>query len=102
MRSFNVQVSSEAEKDLIDIVLYLNGFAESVGAKYYDLIQRKILSLGSMPLRHPLVRDERLADKGVRWVFAKNYVIFYVVDKVKNIVDIKRVLHSLQEYDALL
>jgi len=102
MQNFNVIILKQAKQDLVDIVQYLNGFSDNIGAKYYDLITEKILSLEIMPERHSLVRNERLRKLGFRWAYVKNYVIFFTVDTKKSEVMIKRVLYSRREYDALL
>ena len=64
MQSFDVKTMPDAKSDLADIVIYLTSFSESIATKYYGLIGRKILSLKTMPLRYPLVRDERLEKRG--------------------------------------
>ena len=102
MRIFDVTITEEAEADLISIVKYLNNFSPSIGERYYTLIGKKIKSLRRMPQRCSLVHSKRLRYEGVRWIYAKNYVVFFVIDEKKNIVDVKRILHALQEYDVLL
>jgi len=102
MQNFRVIILKRAKQDLIDIVRYLNGFSDNIGAKYYDLICEKILSLETMPERHSLVRNERLRKLGFRWAYVKNYVIFFTVNTEKLEVTVKRILYSRREYDALL
>jgi len=102
MQIFNVTISSDAQNDLASIIEYLNKFSPAIGAKYYDLISNKILSLQKMPLRLPVVRDERLTKEQVRWIFAKNYVIFFVADRKTSVVDVKRILYSSMAFDVLL
>jgi len=102
MQIFEVRISPEYREDLIGIVEYLNKFSPIIGAKYYALIQEKVSSLKTMPFRCPLVRDEILAEKGFRWIFAKNYVIFFTVDERESIVYIERILYSRVAFDVLL
>ena len=102
MRIFDVKLSLEYEDSLIGIIEYLNGFSPLIGAKYYEMIQEKVFSLAIMPLRCPLVRDDRLAEKGVRKISAKNYDIFFIVDENSGIVYVERILYSSMAFDILL
>jgi len=102
MRIFNVIMLPKAESDLLGIIEYLNKFSPAIGGKYYDLIQSKVRSLAKMPLRQPIVRDERLSRAQVRWTIAKNYTIFFTVDVKNHTVYIERILYSRMAYDVLL
>jgi plasmid stabilization system protein ParE len=102
VQEYNVVFSESAENDLDDIVEYLGNFSPSIARRYFDDIMVKSLSLSLMPHRCALVRDERLRSKGYRWVSVRNYTIFFVIDEVNNIVDIRAIMYSRREYTALL
>ena len=102
MKLFNIKVSPSAKSDLKDITEYLSEFDHRIATKYRNIIGDAIASLHTMPLRCPLVRDELLAEKGFRWIFAKNYVVFFTVDEENGIVYIERILYSRMAYDVLL
>ena len=102
MKKYNIIFSPDADNDLADIVLYLGGFSPNIALKYYDEITAKAYTLETMPFRCSLVRDESLAEKGVRRISAKNYDIYFTVDEGENTVYIERILYSSMAFDVLL
>jgi toxin ParE1/3/4 len=101
-KEYSVIVSDEAMTDLDDIVDYLSHFSDSVALKYHDLIEKSVADLSFMPARCPFVRDDRLREKGYRWFFVQNYTIFFVIDDINTIVDVRAILYARREYTALL
>ena len=102
MQEYNVIFSETAERDLDDIVAYLGNFSRDIARRYFDEIMVKSLSLAFMPHRCPFVRDNSLREKGYRWLFVRNYTIFFVIDEINSIVDIRAIIYSSREYTALL
>jgi plasmid stabilization system protein ParE len=97
-----VVFSETAESDLDDIVIYLSGFSPDIALDYYDEIVSKSNSLSCMPTRCSFVRDALLREKGYRWLFIRNYVVFFVVEHDERVVDIRRILYARRDYTALL
>ena len=95
-------LSETAENDLDEVVEYLSNFSPNIARRYYDEIMVKALSLAFMPQRCPFVQDEALREKGYRWLFVRNYTIFYVIDEENSVVDIRAIMYSGREYTALL
>ena len=102
MQEYNVIFSNTADKDLEDIVEYLSNFSPNIARRYYDEIMVKSLSLSIMPQRCPFVRDETLRDRGYRWLSIRNYTVFFVIDEIRSIVDVRAIIYSGREYTALL
>ena len=102
MQEYNIVFSETADNDLDDIVEYLSNFSPNIARRYYDEIMIKSLSLSMMPQRCPFVRDEALRDKGYRWLPVRNYTLFFVIDEINSVVDIRAILYSGREYTALL
>jgi toxin ParE1/3/4 len=102
MGVFSVAVSAAAEDDLNDIVNYLCGFSYEIASRYYAEIKEKLLSLRAMPERCPLVHDEEFSSKGYRWLFVRNYTVFFTVDTQNAMVVVRRILYSYRDYTALL
>jgi plasmid stabilization system protein ParE len=102
MARYRVVFSETAESDLDDIVNYLSGFSSDIAFKYYDEIVDKTNSHSKMPERCPFVSDVILRKKGYRWLFVRNYIVFFVVEQTEGVVDIRRVLYSHRDYTALL
>lgn len=94
--------SETAEDDLDEVVEYLSNFSPTIARRYYDEIVVKALSLAFLPQRCPFVQDNTLREKGYRWLFVRNYTIFFVIDEANNIVDIHAIMYSGREYTAFL
>ena len=102
MREYNIVFSETAENDLDDIVEYLSNFSPNIARRYYDEIMVKALSLAIMPQRCPFVQDDALRKNGYRWLFVRNYTVFFVIEEADNVVDIRAIMYSGREYTALL
>jgi len=103
MPIFKVVTSNAAENDLAEIVDYLaSRFSYEIASRYYLEIKEKIASLAKMPERCALVYDDEFRGKGYRWLFYKNYTVFFTVHNDKRIVVIRRVMYSGRDYTALL
>ena len=104
MRNFKVITSDDAKIDLADIVEYLSGFSFAIAERYYKEIKEKIRSLSTMPERCSFVAYEPLRKKGYRWLFIRNYIVYFTIHKIgtKNTVVVRRVLYARRDYTALL
>ena len=102
MQEYNVVFSETADGDLDDIVVYLSNYTPNIARRYYDEIMVKSLSLAFMPHRCSFVQDKALREKGYRWLSVRNYTIFFVIDEINSVVDIRAIMYSSREYTALL
>lgn len=100
MERYKVKIYPSAQRDLRDIVDYLNTLSPSAALRYYDKLTEEIASLSTMPERCPRLRDLALAAKGYRYLIVENYLIFYVVSG--GTVQIRRILYGRRDYRALL
>ena len=102
MQEYDVVLSETAESDLDEVVEYLSNFSPNIARRYFDEIMVKVLSLSFMPQRCPFVQDSVLREKGYRWLFVRNYTVFFVIDEAVNVVDVRAIMYSRREYTALL
>ena len=104
MSKYRVIIEAPAKTDLRSILLYITEILKepATARRIYHSIKEMILSLDQMPLRFPIVRDEALAERGIRWLPAENYTVFYIVDEPENKVNVLRVLHRRREWRDLL
>ena len=96
---YEVIYLSTARKQLEDIVDYL-AFelnAPNAALDFIDEVDAVAKSLAEMPYRHPIYQTRFAVLEEVRWVPVKNYNIFYKVFEVEKTVEIRRVLHQLQD-----
>lgn len=100
MEVYKIRIYPSAQRDLQEIVDYLNTLSADTALRYYDLIVSEISSLSTMPLRFPHPRDLSLAAKGYRYLTVKNYLVFYIVSG--DTVQIHRILYARRDYSRLL
>ncbi len=100
MERYKVKIYPSAQRDLRDIVDYLNTLSPSAALRYYDKLTEETAGLSTMPERCPRPRDLALAAKGYRYLIVENYLIFYVVSG--GTVQIRRILYGRRDYRALL
>ena len=88
-----------ARKQLEDIVDYLAFKLNSLDAAYdfIDAVDAAAKSLAEMPYRHPIYHTSFAVLEEVRWLPVKNYNVFYKVFEEEKTVEIRRVLHQLQD-----
>lgn len=100
MAEYEVKVFPAAERDLEDIVDYLNTLSPEAAIRHYDEIIEKLESLSRFPNRCPLVRDLALKAKGYRCLVAEDYLVFFVIKA--RVVQVRRIIHGKRRYESLL
>lgn len=104
MKKYDVETSITAEMDISEIMEYIATEFKSIEAALNTAgtIKNKLMSLSNFPERFPFVHDENLARQGWRWIKINNYIAFYSIEKVKNIVYVERVLYKRRQWEKLL
>ena len=100
MGQYKVLLYPAAERDLLEIIDYLNTLSPEAALRYYDLLTERIASLAVLPERCPRPRDLALAAKGYRYLLVKNYLVFFAVAEDR--VEIRRIIYARRDYAALL
>jgi plasmid stabilization system protein ParE len=54
------------------------------------------------PYIRPLVKDEKLAAKGLRFITVKNYMLFYRIDEENKTVKLEAFMYSHRNWQAIL
>ena len=93
-----------ARKQLEDIVDYIAVELATPGAAFdfIDEVDKAAKSLAEMPYRHPTYQTSFAVLEEVRWIYVKNYNMFYKVFEEEKTVEIRRVLHQLQDAENRL
>ena len=88
-----------ARKQLEDIVDYLASElnAPDAAIDFIDEVGMAAKNLAEMPYRHPIYHTSFAVLEEVRWLPVKNYNVFYKVFEEEKTVEIRRVLHQLQD-----
>jgi toxin ParE1/3/4 len=94
--SYKVQYSAEARQDLRDIFNYiaLELLVPDTAKNLIRRIMDAVKSLEEMPMRYSLHRDEPWRSLGLRFVPVNNYIILYLPDEEKRIVNIVRIMYG--------
>ncbi|WP_058308641.1 type II toxin-antitoxin system RelE/ParE family toxin [Gracilibacillus massiliensis] len=104
MNVYHLVITNPAETDLKGIADYIaKELQESATAQLLvSKIAEAIYKLEHVPKRYPLVRDERLANQGIRKMMVENYIVFYTVSQDNQVVTIIRILYSRRNWLDLL
>lgn len=100
MNSYHIVITEPAELDLQGIADYIaKDLREPTTAqRVVTIIGEAIIDLEHLPLRNALVRDERLANQGMRMLIVDSYIVFYVVSEQDKTVIIVRILYGKREW----
>ena len=93
-----------ARKQLEDIVDYIavELAAPDAALDFIEEVGKATKSLAEMPYRHPIYHTSFALLEEVRWISVKNYNMFYKVFEEEKTVEIRRVLHQLQNAENRL
>jgi len=102
--AYEVIITKRAEEEILEIGGYIasNLNAPFAASQLLDDIDYQIDSLNMMPKRHALVSEEHLAERGVRHIPVKNYIIFYEVNDDTQTVEILSVMYARRNWESLL
>ena len=89
-----LQYTDKAKKDLRDIYKYITEelLVPDTAKLQFKRIIKAVRSLEQFPFRHSLYRDEPWKSKGLRFFPIDNFIIFYLPDEKKRVVDIVRIM----------
>ena len=88
-----------ARKQFEDIVDYIASElnAPDTALDFIDAVDAAVKSLAEMPYCHPIYHTRFAVLEEVRWSPVKHYNVFYKVFEEEKVVEIRRVLHQLQD-----
>lgn len=99
-KKYEIKYLPIAEKDLTEILEYIQLDDPIAAIKFLDQIDNSISKLEDFPFMGKVPNDLRLESLNYRILIVENYLVFYVVQD--DIVEIRRVLHGKRKYDFLL
>jgi len=100
--AFKIVFGERFRDDFDDILNYLNKFSNQTAQKYRELINKRIRKLKQPPFGASYVHDDKLRKEGYRWLYIKNYILFFIVYEEDKIVSIERIMHSKRAYEFIL
>jgi toxin ParE1/3/4 len=101
---YKIQFTEPAEEDLISALRYISDVLKAPAAaqKLLTEIEEQLKVLENMPFSCPLVHDEYLAMKGIRFLIVNNYLLFYILKEEEGIVSVIRCLYARRDWARLL
>lgn len=99
---YEINILPKANDDLVSVLwnMYDRFRDKDAALNYVMQIEAVIFSLQYYPRRYALHHLEYLAERGLRFVQAKNYIIFYKIEDIKNKVHIVRIVPSAQNLES--
>lgn len=101
---FDVQITSQAERDLRQIFEYIyNELQSPINANnQLDRLEDRITRLDQMPFRYRLYEREPWKSRGLRVMPVDNYLVFYIPDEQTQIVNVVRVMYGGRNVTEIL
>ena len=100
MEKYTIKISLSASGDLKQIALYMRNVLKvpNTARNYLKLLRQEINKLAILPNRHEIIEKEKIEQSNVRKLIVKNYIIFYIVDDEKKIVNVERILYGASNW----
>ena len=104
METYSIYVSDSFQKDLMQIIYYINHSfsAPFTAANFLEIIENTLYDLSLMPHRYVLVSDPYLGKKGFRKCIIKKYILFFTINEGSKSIHVHRILHSRQNWMNIL
>ena len=101
---YSLNITDIAESDILSAARYIaNVLKAPVAANnLLDEIERYEEMLENNPNIYPFAKDENLAEKKVKFVMVKKYILFYTVNEEEKTVSVIRFLHSRRDWKKIL
>ena len=101
--AFHVSFSEQAAHDLSEIIEYINDklYNPLAAERFYNEIGEKLGLLSQYPYMYLLCHDEKLNEEGYRFAVIGNFIMFYLVDDDKSVVNISRILYGKRDIQSL-
>lgn len=99
MDSYEIIITPDAIADLVELRDYIADvlLAPDTARSYIQAIREEISTLSEMPGRIKLVDDEPWRSRGVRKIMAKNFYVYYRMDKAAMRVYIMNVIYARRD-----
>ena len=103
MKTWHVDITDSAEKDIDDIYTYIaEKIIEPVTAwNQVERIYNRIFTLDKIPERCPLFEIEPWRSKGIRKLTVDNFIIIFEIHETTGIVSVVAVVYSRRDLTAI-
>lgn len=93
---YKVKITKQAQEQMLEIFDYISYelFAPEAADILLNKMEKSIMSLSEFPERYQLIDEEKWSIKGVRKIVVNNFIVYYLVDKRKKIVQVTAVIYE--------
>lgn len=104
MKTYSVHITAAAKRDVINAVNHIDIVLKNPIAAdaLLDAFENQVNELSSFPERYPPVHDSLLSAWGIRFAAVKNYLVLYIVDEQKSLVQIIRFVYAKSNWISVL
>ncbi len=101
---YKIIFTREFENDLDNVISYISNklFSPIAAKNIYKQIKEKINNLNDSPFIYPVYHDEKLSNKGLRYIVISNYLMFYTVNESGKEVIMLRFLYGKRNLTDIL
>jgi plasmid stabilization system protein ParE len=101
---YSVYISEIAENDILTAAQYISNVlnAPIAANRLLDEIEEKERFMEYNPYIYPVVSDRILTKRGIRFVSAKNYLMFYIVNDNEQMAYVIRFLYGHRDWKNIL
>ncbi len=101
---YKIKVTSLAEKELSEIIVYISQHLKNPAAatRFLDEVAQCYGRLKDNPMQYEFCRDDRLSKLRYRKVVIKNYVLIYRVEDMSKTVYILHLFYGRRDYQKLI
>lgn len=93
-----------SDLDIAEAIHYISQHLQAPKAaeSHIKAIEDALDLLKDNPYIRPLVKVKKLADKGIRFIMVKNYMLFYRIDEDAKVVKLEAFMYSRRNWQAIL
>ena len=98
--NYSVKLADTAKQDLWDIAIRIAQKAKDieVAKKFVRELREECKELASLPDRGAFPKDRILRSSGYRYIVYKEYLILYLIDNERHIVNIMSIFNAKKDY----
>ena len=104
MEQYEVKITEPAQRQLQEIVRYIAEDLQEkrTAVRMLDTLEKKILSLSTLPNRVALTEEEPWHNAGIRNMPVKNYLVYFWVNEERRQVQITAVVYGRRDQRTAL
>jgi plasmid stabilization system protein ParE len=95
--AYRVELSVRAERDLDHIYERISADNSAAGAHWFDLLEKAIYRLETLPRRCPIIPESKKTKQGLRHVLYSSMRVIYEIDEARKLVSVITIRHTAMD-----